>query len=181
MCGPAMTGRVGAMQTNTPLHRTLTLTAVALGLLAVSACGDLADSLSGSDTKPHAVDSGAEGKASGLLAAWVPDDATEIQVLQKTTGSERLLAFSYDGDLPEECFAIDDDGAPTEEELERSYATDLRTADSEVGEWSTDPTMEADWWPAGQHRQTTQLCGRWWVSHSGDTYYGFAAEFRPGA
>jgi len=152
---------------------------LALAGLALTGCSwteDIADSLDDSDSKPHQVDTGAEGKESGLLADWVPDDARDVRVMQRTTGSERLLTFTYDGEIPADCLAIETVGAPTEAELEESYATDPRSAAFEVDRWTTTPTLEADWWPAGQEEDTTHLCGRWWVSASDETFYAFAAD-----
>ncbi|GMA31559.1 hypothetical protein [Litorihabitans aurantiacus] len=167
--------------TTTRTRRTApaTATLAAVALLALTGCStfsDLGDSLSGSDTKEHSVDTGAEGKESQLLASWVPDDASDVKVMQRTTGSERLLTFTHDGDLPADCTAIATPGTPTEEELAASYATDARTADFPVEDWTTTPTLEAEWWPEGTIEGTTHLCGRWWVSTSGSTVYGFAAS-----
>lgn len=152
---------------------------LALAGVALAGCSwteDIGDSLDSSNSKPHHVDTGAEGKESGLLADWVPDDASDVSVMQRTTGSERLLTFTYAGDMPADCEPIETVGAPTEAELEASYATDPRSAALEVDRWSTMPTLEADWWPEGQHTATTHLCGRWWVSAEDETFYAFAAE-----
>ncbi|WP_420114115.1 hypothetical protein [Pseudactinotalea sp.] len=163
-------------------HHRVRLSAVALATAlaaTVAGCGvagEIADGLDESDAKEHAVDTGAEGKESQLLAAWVPDDARDVRVMQRTTGSERLLTFEYSGDVPEDCLAIATPGSPTTDELEQAYATDLRTAEFPVDRWSTSPTLTADWWPSGQQDQTTHLCGRWWVSADGGTFYAFGAE-----
>lgn len=148
----------------------------ALALGGCSAAEDISEGLDPSDSKEHQVASGAEGKEAELLADWVPDDASDVYIMQRTTGSERLLTFEYSGDVPEECLPIETTGDPTEEALEEAYATDARTADDAVDTWSTVPTLEADWWPEGQEAQTTHLCGRWWVSQDGGTFYGFGAE-----
>lgn len=155
------------------------LSALVLSALALSGCGlaeDIADSLDGTNSKEHQVDTGAEGKESGLLAGWVPDDAQDVRVMQRTTGSERLLTFEYAGELPDECLQIEAVGSPSAQELDEAYATDPRTQDWEVEEWSTSPTLEADWWQDGQEELTTHLCGRWWVSEADGTIYGFGAE-----
>lgn len=147
--------------------------------LALAGCSwaeDIADGLDGSNSKEHQVDTGAEGKESELLADWVPDDAQDVYVMQRTTGSERLLTFEYSGEVPQDCLSIETAGSPTEQELEQAYATDLRTQEWDVDEWSTSPTLQADWWPQGQEAMTTHLCGRWWVSAAEGTYHAFAAE-----
>lgn len=145
----------------------------------LTGCGlaeDIADSLDTSNSKLHQVDTGAEGKESGLLADWVPDDAQDVHVLQRTTGSERLLTFEYSGGMPSECLEIDTVGSPTQEELAAAYETDARTRDFEVNQWSTEPTMQAEWWSAGHESRTTHLCGRWWVSEAEGVFHAFAAE-----
>src|SRR5699024_1984472 len=119
---------------------------------------------------------GAEGKADELLASWVPDEATEIEVVQRTTGDERLLTARYDGDLPSTCIAIAEVGAPSEQELTESYATDPRMGDLEVDEVETAPLLDAEWWEVGLENNTTHLCGRWWVSQDEGTLYAFAPE-----
>ena len=151
---------------------------MAIGALTLTGCGwagDIAEGLDTSDSKERHAASGAEGKESGLLAAWVPDDAGDVTVMQRTTGSERLLTFTYAGSVPEQCLAIETVGEPTTQELEQAYATDARTREWGVEEWSTQPTLEADWWPEGQEARTTHLCGRWWVSDDDGTFLAFAA------
>jgi hypothetical protein len=166
---------------NTPRPLLATLGLMSVAGLTLTGCGwaeDIADGLDSSNSKEHQVDTGAEGKESGLLAAWVPDDARDVQVMQRTTGSERLLTFAYDGDLPPECLEIETTGSPTEQELEEAYATDLRTAEFAVDDWTTTPTLEADWWTPGQEDSTTHLCMRWWVSEDDGTFHAFAADQR---
>lgn len=178
MCTPRGLRSLGGMKR---YHRNRALSAglAIVATLLVTGCGfieDLADSLDSSNSKEHHVETGAEGKESGLLAEWIPDDAREVHVMQRTTGSERLLTFEYVGELPPECQQIEAIGNPTEQELEAAYATDARTADWAVAEWSTTPTLEADWWPTGHEAMTTHLCGRWWVSGAEGTFRAFAAE-----
>jgi len=154
--------------------------AVLVSGLALAGCGwveDIGDSMDPSNSKERHAETGAEGKESELLADWVPDEARDVHVMQRTTGSERLLTFEYDGAVPQDCLQIEVTGKPTEEELAQAYATDLRTRDSQVEEWSTEPTLEADWWPVGHEAATTHLCGRWWVSADDGTFHAFAAEF----
>lgn len=101
-----------------------------------------------------------------------------MHVMQRTTGDERLLTATFDGDLPSSCTLIETAGSPTDEELTAAYATDDRTKNLTLEETTTAPLLEADWWPEGQHQQTTALCGRWWVSQSEDTLYAFAPELQ---
>lgn len=142
----------------------------------LSAC-DLPDLQARYDkSEEHTVSNAADGKSSGLLAAWVPAGATDVHLLQRTTGDERLLKATYSGNLPASCMTLGTTGSPTDEELARSYAGDERTKDRPLDEVTTSPLLEADWWPKDQHRGTTALCGRWWVSQEGNTLYAFAPE-----
>lgn len=154
-------------------RRTSSLVAagLALTLPLLGACGIVP-----SETAEKKATDGATGKESGLLADWVPDDATDVVVKQRTTGAERLLVATYDGELPEDCAPIGEQGAPSRDELVAAYASDERTRRLTVDEMATVRTLEADWWPEGQEDRTTVLCGRWWVSHEDGTLFGFTPD-----
>ena len=71
--------------------------ALVSGLL-LAGCGwieDIGDGLDASKSKERHAETGAAGKESELLADWVPDEARDVYVMQRTTGSERLLTFEY--------------------------------------------------------------------------------------
>jgi len=149
---------------------------VALGLalsasLLAGACGIIP-----SETAEKKAKDGATGKESGLLAEWVPDDATDVVVKQRTTGAERLLTATYDGDLADVCEPVSEEGAPSRDELVAAYASDERTRRLTVDEMATVRTLEADWWPEGQEDRTTLLCGRWWVSQEDGTIFAFTPD-----
>lgn len=61
-------------------------------------------------------------------------------------------------------------------ELPAAYASDPKTADTQFEDWRRNPTLDADWWPAGQEKHTMALCGRWWVSQSEGTVFAFAPD-----
>lgn len=158
-------------------RRALPLLALAAVLpLALSACGalDLTDSYDDAASKSAATSE--EGKADGLLAAWVPDGGTGVEVEQRSTGHERLMTMAYDGALPDTCTAIATTGSPTDAELEAAYGSDDRMKDVDPADLDTEPTLTADWWPAGRESETTHLCGRWWVSQEDGTLYAFAPD-----
>lgn len=117
-----------------------------------------------------------EGRADGLLASWVPDGGTDVRVLQRTTGDERLVTFDYTGALPSSCTRIATPGEPTDAELKASYATDARTKGVRVSDLATTPTLDASWWPQDQAERTSHLCGRWWVSQRDGQVYAFAPD-----
>ncbi|MEU3333148.1 hypothetical protein ACF046_14905 [Glutamicibacter creatinolyticus] len=58
----------------------------------------------------------------------------------------------------------------------QAYAADRRTRDLQVSEVATVRTLDADWWPKDAEKQTTDLCGRWWVHESQGKLYGFAPD-----
>lgn len=157
--------------------RSLALSATLLvGVTALSGCDASIFGTTYDKQVTRSANTGAEGKAEELLASWVPDEASNIEIAQRTTGDERLLKADYSGDLPSSCLTIETAGSPTEDELEDAYSTDSRMDDLEVSEVETTPLLSANWWPEGQEESTTELCGRWWVSQDGDTLYAFAAE-----
>jgi hypothetical protein len=97
---------------------------------------------------------GAQGKDNqeARLPDWVPDQATSVTEVIRTTGSERLLRFtSTDAGLPDTC-------VPGEA---------AKTA----------ATLSADWWPGGQESKTDQVCDEdWHVYIDADVIYAFRPE-----
>ncbi|GHD06456.1 hypothetical protein GCM10008096_16470 [Zhihengliuella salsuginis] len=155
------------------------LPALALGALlplALSACGSLGLTDGYDDAASKSAPTSEEGKVDGLLASWVPDGGTDVEVEQRSTGHERLMTMEYDGALPDSCAAIATVGAPTDAELEAAYSSDDRTEGLDPAEIDTEPTLTADWWPQGREDETTHLCGRWWVSQQDGTLYAFAPD-----
>lgn len=94
---------------------------------------------------------GAEGKRDedARLPEWVPDGATSITEVIRTTGSERILRFTG-GTLPSLCVP---------------------------GAAATQPaTLAAQWWPVGLESRTDQVCGEWHVLVQGADVYAFKPE-----
>lgn len=141
--------------------------AAALGAaLALSAC-------SGSDPahiKAWDFDDAAAGREDGVLAGWAPDTATDIHILQRTTGEERIVTMTADiVDLPAECTPVSEEN-PLEPRPERrgSDPADYRTAS----------TITASWWQAGQEQDATMTCGKWWVGQDGTDLWAFTPELQ---
>lgn len=98
--------------------------------------------------------SGKEGKDNqdARLPSWVPDEAKSVTEVIRTTGSERILRFTFGG------VAMSDACVPGEA---------ARTAAS----------LTADWWPRGQEEKADQVCDQDWHVHvDGDTVYAFKPE-----
>jgi len=118
-----------------------------------------------------------EGVSNGLLPDWVPAGGTDVKLVQRNTGMERIFAMDYTGDLPgEKCLPIKSAGHPSGAELKKAYASDPRTKDFEAKEISSTRTLEAQWWPQGAEEKTTQLCGRFWVHLAEGKLYAFAPD-----
>lgn len=152
----------------------MVIAAALLGSVSLTGCGMGGDSMDKKEEKTSST--GTEAKSSGLAPSWLPSEASSIKVMQRTTGAERLLMADMKGALPKQCTAIKTKGAPTDAELKAAYAQDTRTKDSATSDIATAPLLSADWWPAGQEKETTALCGRWWVSVKDGHVYAFAAE-----
>ena len=117
------------------------------------------------------------GVASELLPTWVPAGGTNVELVQRNTGSERIFVMDYDGQLPnDKCITVATAGKPSAAELKKAYASDPRTKNFDSEEISTTRTLEADWWPDDAEAKTTNLCGRFWVHQSGGKLYAFAPD-----
>lgn len=96
---------------------------------------------------------GLEGKndPDAKLPSWVPDQATSVKEVIRTTGSERIMRFTSSVDLPDTC-------VPGEAVTKAA-------------------TLTADWWPHGQEAKTDQVCDETWhVIVKGDTVYAYKPE-----
>lgn len=122
-------------------------------------------------------DSSEKAVADGMVPEWIPAGGTNLQLVQRNTGSERIFVMDYDGKLENaKCFGIETEGKPTDAELAKAYGSDLRTKDAKPEEISKTRTLEADWWPADGLERTTDLCGRFWVHQNDGKLYYFGAD-----
>jgi len=147
----------------------------ALLLTGCSASDLFADKYDESTTRT--AETSAQAVADGLLPDWVPAGGTDVQLVQRNTGAERIFTMKYDGKLDSgQCTALKTAGDPTAAELAKAYASDPRTENFEPDEISDTRTLDADWWPADGQDKTTDLCGRFWVHQSDGVLYAFAPD-----
>ncbi len=147
----------------------------ALLLTGCSASDLFGDKLDESTTRT--AERSKDAVADGLLPTWVPDGGTNIELVQRNTGSERIFVMDYDGGLDSgQCQPLKIVGEPSDAELAQAYASDSRTKNLEPEKMSKTRTLEADWWPEAAQASTTDLCGRFWVHQADGKLYGFAPD-----
>lgn len=113
----------------------------------------------------------------GILPGWVPSGGSNVQLVQRNSGSERIFVMDYAGKLPgKSCTPVKTPGKPSGKELAAAYATDERVKRMDPEEISATRTLEADWWPDEAQSRTTDLCGRFWVHQSDGKLYAFAPD-----
>ncbi|MFF2452480.1 hypothetical protein [Isoptericola sp. NPDC058082] len=141
--------------------------------VTTTACGAITEALSergSGHTKAFAYDSGADGKADEGLPSWVPDDASDVQGVFRTTGDEVILTMDADvTSLPSDCTSVDADHP-----LVAKPARGTLTAD----DYRTGSTLEADWWATGQEQDATLQCGGWWVGTQDGDLFAFTPELK---
>jgi len=157
----------------------LASTAVVAGI-ALTGCTALGFESKYDKTANHEFSTGSEGKEKAVVPAWVPDQASELKEIQRTTGNERILSMKYAGTLPGSCVAISTTGKPTNAELAEGLAHEngVKAADISdmVAKQYQTPLLSAGWWPTGQENKTTHLCGKWWVSKDAGVLYAYSPE-----
>lgn len=149
------------------------LAVVAAVAVTTSACGAIKEAMNerhAGHTKAFTYDTGADGKADEGLPTWVPDEATDIRGVFRTTGDEMILTMDVDqGALPDTCTPVDD-AHPLVAQPDRG---DL-TAD----DYRTDATLQASWWTPGQEQDATLLCDGWWVGTRDGALFAFTPELK---
>lgn len=118
-----------------------------------------------------------EAVEDGILPSWVPKDATNVKLIQRNSGPERIFVM----DLAEkftatQCSPIDTVGKPTAKELAAAYASDERTKSYNPADMAQERTLQADWWPEGTEAKTTDLCGRFWVHEADGKLFAFTPD-----
>lgn len=158
------------------------VSATALSGLTMTGCAALGFESKYDKTSSHEFATGVDGKSNSVVPVWVPDQATELKEIQRTTGNERILRMKHAGALPDSCLALARTGKPTDEEIAAGlgHEPDLKPADipDAVANQYRTPLLSADWWPTGTEDQSTHLCGKWWVSLDTGVLYAFAPEQR---
>lgn len=115
--------------------------------------------------------------ADGLLPRWVPAGGTDVKLVQRNTGAERIFVVDYDKKLSSnQCNPLKTVGKPTKDELAKAYAADDRVKNFAPEDLASTPTLEAEWWSQGAELKTTQLCGRFWVHQENGKTYAFAPD-----
>ncbi|MFC8599548.1 hypothetical protein [Isoptericola sp. NPDC057191] len=149
------------------------LAVAAVVAVTTSACGAITEALqdrNAGHTKEFSYDSGASGKAADVLPAWVPDDASDVRGVFRTTGDEVILTMDADlADLPAACSAVDADHP-----LVAVPARDGLT----VEDYRVDSTLRATWWTTGQEQEATRLCDAWWVGAQDGALFAFTPELK---
>ncbi|MFL4474890.1 hypothetical protein ACIPVK_12910 [Paeniglutamicibacter sp. MACA_103] len=156
--------------------------AAVLACLALGGCGALGIETRYDKSASHEFATGAEGKERKVLPTWVPDEATNLKELVRTTGNERILRMDHPGQLPRGCVAIAETGKPSVAELvaglELEEPAPMQEIAQRVDSQYQTPLLAAEWWPTGQENLTTHLCGKWWVSQDAGSITAFAPELK---
>ncbi|MGL3807097.1 hypothetical protein ACSYDW_13465 [Paeniglutamicibacter sp. R2-26] len=164
--------------TSSRSRMTVLVSATALAALTLTGCSALGFESKYDKTASYEFSTPAEGK--GVVPVWVPEGATELKEIQRTTGKERILRMKHAGSLPGSCLALGTAGKPTTRELTAGLESEPGVksdaiADIVATQYQT-PLLSADWWPAGKENQATHLCGKWWVSQEAGVLYAFSPE-----
>ena len=148
---------------------------LALSLTACDINAVIADGADQSTTR--SAKTSEEGVAKGILPTWVPEGGTNVELVQRNSGSERIFVLDYSGDLPaQSCTPVQKTGQPTAQELARAYASDERVKRLDPEELSTTRTLDAEWWPEAAQSRTTHLCERFWVHQADGKLYAFSPD-----
>ncbi|MHA7269875.1 hypothetical protein [Arthrobacter sp. HLT1-20] len=151
------------------MKRTATAFTLAVGaVFLLSACNT---GVNGNENDKQETKSFATGKAgAGVLSSWIPEKATDIYEVLRTTGSERIIVMK-NATLPNSCKAIPTGQKPAPADDEES---NIKASD-----YSTGPaTLKAAWWPDGTEQKASFLCGKWWVTVDGETTYVYSPELK---
>ncbi|MFB9714536.1 hypothetical protein [Arthrobacter methylotrophus] len=105
---------------------------------------------------------------SGVLPGWIPEQATDIKEMLRSTGFERIIVMK-NVTLPNSCKTIPagQKPAPVDDADGKFKAADYNSGEA---------TLKADWWPAGTEQKASSLCGKWWVTVDGESTYAYSPE-----
>lgn len=111
---------------------------------------------------------GKDGKDDERLPAWVPDRASDVRGVFRTTGDEVILTMDADvADLPADCRSVDADH-PLAPEPTRDGMT--------PEDYREEATLKAGWWTPGQEQDATLVCDGWWVGQADGALFAFTPE-----
>lgn len=144
------------------------LTSALAAALLLSACNG---GVNGNENDKQETKSFASAKdGAGVLPSWIPDQATDIQEVLRTTGSERIIVMK-NARLPDSCKAIPEGQKPS--------PADDAESNIKAADYATGPaTLKADWWPEGTEQEAGSLCGKWWVTVRGESTYAYSPELK---
>lgn len=144
------------------------LTSTLATALLLSACNG---GVNGNENDKQETKSFATAKdGAGVLPSWIPDQATDIHEVLRTTGSERIIVMK-NAPLPDSCKAIPKGQKPGPADDAES---NIKAADYATGS----ATLTADWWPDGTEQKAGSLCGKWWVTVEGGSTYAYSPELK---
>lgn len=168
--------------TNRKTLLTATASALLLSSLALTGCStveSLNDSMQDKADRftERTAETSEQATKDDLVPTWTPTGATNVKVMQRDSGTERLITMDYTGKLTSSaCKPIKNPGRPSQEELAAAFASDPRTKAFDPKDMCTTRTLGADWWPTDTEGKATKLCGRFWVSIGVGKLYAFAPD-----
>ncbi|AJT42460.1 hypothetical protein [Psychromicrobium lacuslunae] len=151
------------------MKRTAAVIALAASsILLLSACNA---GVNGNENDKQETKTFATAKdGAGVLPSWIPDGATDIKEVLRTTGSERIISMK-NVKLPASCQALPAGQKPT--------PADDTDSNVKAADFVTDgATLKAAWWPNGTEQKAKSRCGKWWVTVDGDTTFAFSPELK---
>lgn len=132
----------------------------ALGLLVTLAgCGSINDSLNeraNGHTKQYTFEKARQGTDSDVLPPWLPDSATHVKEVMRTTGNERILTATL---------------GPNSRLKKCLTKNDKSGLDS-----FNQSTLRASWWKNRSADEANATCGKWSIAVKGDTVFAFVPE-----
>jgi hypothetical protein len=135
----------------------LVIGVTAVALTGCGTTGSLIQQKRNGHVEPVNYATGAIGKSNqdARLPSWVPDQASSVSEVIRTTGSERILRFTLS---------------------DPKTLTSCRPASAS----RTKATLTASWWPSGQESKTDQVCDTdWYVLVKAATVYAYRPETLP--
>ncbi|ABY24873.1 lipoprotein, putative [Renibacterium salmoninarum ATCC 33209] len=153
------------------MKKTITFLALAsVTAVSLSACTIGANGNENDKRETKSFSTCADGKKQKVLPSWIPDSATDIKEVIRTTGSERIITMK-NGTPPSSCTTIPaGKTALCGDDAESSQKAEDFSADA--------PSLTADWWPVEIEKNATVLCGKWLVTVEGNNTYAFSPEIK---
>ena len=130
------------------LKKALVLGAAAIAATLLSGCDAMTASGTYDRDISYEFSSPRDKDAQTTLPSWVPENAKDIQMAQRTTGNERLLTFQSEAELPPSCLTLDSPGAPSPDQRGEGLAQESSKTNNElqsqVNSQHLEPLIETD-------------------------------------